>query len=187
MNPVLGRYPTGSSDNLGPPVVLAAVSDSPLAVPVARWAGQIAHATDGEVVVFAAVAIPPDIRGMAGMGWIKQAEWAEQEAAAIAALVRPVLDELGVRYRVGARACRTWRGRWAQARQVAGALLRAARDVGADLVVIAHRPERRTVRSSVAARVLRNSPLDVLVVPLGLPGEEAAEPRRAATLERRAL
>lgn len=165
-------------------VVVAAIEDSPTAVPVARWAGDVARATGGEIVVFVAQPVLPEIHGPAGMGWLDETEAVEQGAAATVGRVRPTLERTGVPFRIEVRPCLARRWAAARTRQAAKALLRAARDVGADLIVIGHRPARRHMRSSVAARVVQRAGCDVLVVPLGLPPADVDEERRPDAGER---
>lgn len=160
-------------------VIVAAIEDSPTAVPVARWAGEVARAGGGKVVVFVAQPVLPEIHGLAGMGWLDESEAAGQEAAATVGRVRPVLERMGVPFRVDVRPCLARRRAAGRARQAAKAILRAARDVGADLIVVGHRPSRGHRRSSVAAMVVRRARCDVLVVPLGMPAADVGEEQRA--------
>ncbi len=176
-----GGLPVGRAS-----VILAAIEDSPAAVPVARWAGEVARAAGGDIVVLVTQPVLPEIHGLAGMGWLDGSEAVEQEAAATVGRVRPVLERMGVAFRVEVRPCLARRWAAGRARQAAKALLRAARDIGADLIVVGHRPARRHMRSSVAARVVQRAGCDVLVVPLGLPAADVDEERRPDVGQRRA-
>ncbi len=163
------------------PTVLAAVEDSPDAVSVARWASQIARAGGGEVVVFVTLPVPPAIHGLAGLRWLDDAVMIEDEGAATVGRVRPVLERMGVPFRVEVRPCLARRSAGGRARQAAGALLRAARDVGADLIVLGYRP---VGGSSPAAQVIRRARCDVLVVPRDLAAVDVGHDRRTGVEQR---
>lgn len=173
------RARTGGRGVGSPSVIVAAIDDSPTAVPVARWAGEVARAGGGEIVVFVAPPVLPEIHGLARTRWPAGSEAIRREAAATVGRVQPVLASMGAPFRVEAhpRPARRWAA--GRARQAAKASLRAARDVGADLIVVGHRPSRRHRRSSVAAMVVRRARCDVLVVPFGIQAADVGQEQRA--------
>jgi hypothetical protein len=178
-----------SRDKVGA-VVLAAVDDSPVAPGVARCAADIALASKGTVVVFTAVPVLPRMHTTFDMGRIDERRVDEEDGAATVARVLPILDSLGVPYRIGTRPGVARWGRRVSPRDIARSIRRAARDAGADLFVVGSRCTPWTTGSGVAARLTRRSRADVIVVPLQvpLPGRVTSAPRtRATSLEPKRL
>ena len=129
--------------NLGA-AVLAAVDDSPTAPGVARRAADIALASDGTVVVFTAVPVLPQMHTRFDVGRTDEHRVVGDDGAATVARVLPILDSLKVPYRIAPVPATVRWGRGVPPRDIARSIRRAARDAGADVIVVGSRNPPRT-------------------------------------------
>ena len=171
------RHERRATRRAGP--VLAAVDDPDLAVAVARLAAEHAR-TSGRTLVVVAVVPVADRHGLRD-GRRLPGGLQHSAAVAIARLVEPTLDELAVAYRLEIRGYPAGGRPRRQARQIAAAVLRMARQTGAAVVTVGVRRDPAAPGISVPARVIQGVPAHVLVLlaqpdpPLG-----AAPARRRA-------
>jgi transcription elongation GreA/GreB family factor len=171
------RHERRATRRAGP--VLAAVDDPDLAVAVARLAAEHARTSGRALVVLAMVPVA-DRHGLRE-GERLPGGLQDPAAGAIARLVEPTLEELAVAYRLEIRGYPAGGRPRRQARQIAAAVLRVARQTGAAVVTVGVRRDRGTPGMSVPARVIGKVPAHVRVL-LAQPGP----PLGAAPARRRA-
>ena len=143
-------------------VVLAAVDDSVAAVAVARSAGETALTCGAQVVVLAAVEVPPEHPALAGPTGIDEPGPIAGDADATLGRARPMLDRLDVKYRTRVAAYVVRGGRWGRGRRIAYAVQRAADGEATAPIADGHALGRHPARWGL----LRRGAPDVLAVPV---------------------
>ncbi len=157
--------------------VLAAVDDPGLAVPVARRAAEQAQRSGRRLVVV--VVIPVGGGRLGDGGRLADAVEDYDDALAMADRIRPAIEESGVVCRLEVRGYRARGGPRRRARRIATAVLHAARQAGATVLVLGQRRHRGAAGASVATRIAHGAPagVQVIVEQLGAPdGAERARP-----------
>jgi transcription elongation GreA/GreB family factor len=162
-----------------PGPVLAAVHDARLGAAVAQRAGEHARAGGRGVVVVAMVPIA-DAQGLGREGRLPGGLDDYDDALAIIQEVERVLDAQGVAYQVELRGYLARGAPRRRAQRLAAMVLRAAGQVGAEVITVGRPRGRAASGTSVAARIVNGAPVHVQVSVVSAP-----QPARAAGGARR--
>jgi transcription elongation factor GreA len=157
--------------------VLAAVHDPNLAAAVALRAGEHARARGRSVVVLTMVPIAA-AHGLGPGGRLPGELDDYDDALAIIRKAERALEALGVAYRVELCGYLARGAPRRQARRLAATVLRAAGQLGAEVITVGRPRGRATSGTSVAARVVNGAPVHVGVSVVSAPSQAVGRARR---------